>query len=185
MALRLNIDLITTIETPDWTCKVQIVDMITSFDHIVTMFPAPTTEIDIILRCGPLKYVGALKISVARLLLSIISKYNISHYPLIFPLQTHIHLYHRCFIAFRKRQFLLTLWEDFGEVEGAELQIKIERAAEFPLILARSIRISPYQDMIKHCPYTGLSLQSRFNSTIHINPTNPQALELINWYEFF
>uniref|UniRef100_M1CEJ2 BRASSINOSTEROID INSENSITIVE 1-associated receptor kinase 1 n=1 Tax=Solanum tuberosum TaxID=4113 RepID=M1CEJ2_SOLTU len=41
-------------------------------DHIVTMFSAPTTEIDIldvVLHCGPLKYAGAFKISVARILL--------------------------------------------------------------------------------------------------------------------
>ncbi|KAH0685759.1 hypothetical protein KY290_017295 [Solanum tuberosum] len=38
-------------------------------------------------------------------------------------------------MAFGRRQFLLTLWEDFGEVEGAELQIKIATAAEFPNIV--------------------------------------------------
>lgn len=44
--------------------------------------------------------------------------------------------------------FFLTLWEDFGEVEGEDLQIQIEMAVEFCVILARCIRISPYQDMI-------------------------------------
>uniref|UniRef100_M1ANT8 Replication factor A protein n=1 Tax=Solanum tuberosum TaxID=4113 RepID=M1ANT8_SOLTU len=29
--------------------------------------------------------------------------------------------------------------------------------------------------------YTGLSLQSRFNSTIRLDPNYPQAIELINW----
>ncbi|XP_059279140.1 uncharacterized protein LOC132033242 isoform X2 [Lycium ferocissimum] len=43
---------------------------------------------------------------------------------------------------------------------------------EFPVILGRNIGISSFQ---------GLSLQIRFNSTIHINPAYPQAFELINW----
>ncbi|KAG5580388.1 hypothetical protein H5410_051015 [Solanum commersonii] len=44
--------------------------------------------------------------------------------------------------------------------------------ADLIVILGRSIGISTYQ---------GLSLQSRFNSTIHLDPNYPQAIELINW----
>ncbi|KAK4709677.1 hypothetical protein R3W88_004190 [Solanum pinnatisectum] len=48
----------------------------------------------------------------------------------------------------------------------------MENGKEFPAILGRNIGISGYQ---------GLSLQTRFNSTIRINPTYPQALQLISW----
>ncbi|XP_006361585.1 replication protein A 70 kDa DNA-binding subunit B-like [Solanum tuberosum] len=44
--------------------------------------------------------------------------------------------------------------------------------ADLPVILGRSIRISTYQ---------GLSLQTRYNSTVRVNPNYPQALALINW----
>ncbi|WMV46925.1 hypothetical protein MTR67_040310 [Solanum verrucosum] len=44
--------------------------------------------------------------------------------------------------------------------------------ADLLVILGRSIGISTYQ---------GLSLQTRYNSTIHVNPNYPQAVPLINW----
>ncbi|KAK4714904.1 hypothetical protein R3W88_020811 [Solanum pinnatisectum] len=44
--------------------------------------------------------------------------------------------------------------------------------ADLIVILRRSIGISTYQ---------GLSLQTRFNSTIRVDPNYPQAVELINW----
>ncbi|WMV56202.1 hypothetical protein MTR67_049587 [Solanum verrucosum] len=40
------------------------------------------------------------------------------------------------------------------------------------VILGRSIRISTYQ---------GLSLQTRYNSTVRVNPNYPQAVALLNW----
>lgn len=72
----------------------------------------------------------------------------------------------------RRNQFMLTLWDDFGEIEGAQLEAKMQGGKEFSIILGRNIGISPYQ---------GFSLQTRFNSTIRINPTYPQALALISW----
>ncbi|PHT87920.1 hypothetical protein T459_10026 [Capsicum annuum] len=43
---------------------------------------------------------------------------------------------------------------------------------EYPVILGRNIGISSYQ---------GLSLQIKFDTTIRIDPSNPQALELLDW----
>ncbi|KAF3622418.1 putative replication protein A 70 kDa DNA-binding subunit B-like isoform X4 [Capsicum annuum] len=68
-------------------------------------------------------------------------------------------------------QFLLTLWGDFSVIEGIELQAKIEKE-EYPVILGRNIGISSYQ---------GLSLQTKFNTTIRIDPSYPQAVELLSW----
>ncbi|KAH0699283.1 hypothetical protein KY284_013498 [Solanum tuberosum] len=44
--------------------------------------------------------------------------------------------------------------------------------ADLFVILGRSIGISTYQ---------GLSLQTRYNSTVRVNPNYPQAMTLINW----
>ncbi|KAF3655609.1 putative 3-ketoacyl-CoA synthase 3-like, partial [Capsicum annuum] len=70
-------------------------------------------------------------------------------------------------------QFLLTLWGDFSKIEGPELQAKIEKE-EYLIILGRNIGIFYCQ---------GLSLQIKFNTIIRINPSYPQALELLGWYE--
>ncbi|PHT87921.1 hypothetical protein T459_10027 [Capsicum annuum] len=43
---------------------------------------------------------------------------------------------------------------------------------EYPVILGRNVGISSYQ---------GLSLQTKFDTTIRIDPSYPQALELLNW----
>ncbi|KAH0655024.1 hypothetical protein KY285_029906 [Solanum tuberosum] len=72
----------------------------------------------------------------------------------------------------KKNQFLLTLWEDFGEIEGNEIAAKMATEADLIVILGRSIGISTYQ---------GLSLHTRFNSTVRVDPNYPQAVELINW----
>ncbi|KAG5576918.1 hypothetical protein H5410_057052 [Solanum commersonii] len=61
---------------------------------------------------------------------------------------------------------------DFGEIEGHEIASKMATEADLPVILGRSIGISTYQ---------GLSLQTRYNSTVRVNPNYPQALTLINW----
>ncbi|KAG5584301.1 hypothetical protein H5410_044735 [Solanum commersonii] len=42
--------------------------------------------------------------------------------------------------------FLLTLWEDLGEIEGNEIAAKMATEADLIVILERSIRISTYQD---------------------------------------
>ncbi|KAG5591879.1 hypothetical protein H5410_042393 [Solanum commersonii] len=72
----------------------------------------------------------------------------------------------------RKNQFLLTLWEDFGEIEGHEIASKMATEVDLIVILGRSIGISTFQ---------GLSLQTRFNSTVRVNPNYPQTVKLINW----
>ncbi|KAH0725482.1 hypothetical protein KY284_001347 [Solanum tuberosum] len=77
-----------------------------------------------------------------------------------------------CSHALRKNQFLLALWEDFGEIEGHEIASKMATEADLIVILGRSIGISTFQ---------GLSLQTRFNSTVRVNPNYPQAVKLINW----
>ncbi|KAG5593839.1 hypothetical protein H5410_035071 [Solanum commersonii] len=77
-----------------------------------------------------------------------------------------------CFDTIRKNQFLFTLWEDFGEIEGHEIASKMATTADLLVILGRSIGISTYQ---------GLSLQTRYNSTLRVNPNYPQAVALINW----
>ncbi|WMV46942.1 hypothetical protein MTR67_040327 [Solanum verrucosum] len=119
---------------------------ITTLDHIPHLMVDSATEIDIlaiVLRCGPQKYAGR------------------SH--------------HRCreftLCDNQKNQFLLTLWEDFGEI-GHEIASKMAIEADLIVILRRSIGISTFQ---------GLSLQTRFNSTVRVNPNYPQAVKLINW----
>ncbi|WMV47348.1 hypothetical protein MTR67_040733 [Solanum verrucosum] len=86
------------------------------------------------------------------------------------------HSHHKCreitLCDNQKNQFLLTLWEDFGEIEGNEIAAKMATEANLIVILERSIKISTYQ---------GLSLQTRFDSTVCVDPNYPQAVELINW----
>ncbi|KAH0728583.1 hypothetical protein KY285_004246 [Solanum tuberosum] len=120
---------------------------ITGFDRIPHLMVDSTAEIDIqaiVLRCGPQKNAGR------------------SH--------------HRCreitLCDNQKNQFLFTLWEDFGEIEGHEISSKMATEADLLVILGRSIGISTYQ---------GLSLQTRYNSTVRVNPNYPQAVALIKW----
>lgn len=40
---------------------------------------------------------------------------------------------------------MLTLWEYFADIEGAELGAKIEKNVGYPIIIGRSIRISLHQ----------------------------------------
>ncbi|KAH0650017.1 hypothetical protein KY284_029929, partial [Solanum tuberosum] len=61
----------------------------------------------------------------------------------------------------KKNQFLLTLWEDFGEIEGNEIAAKMATEVDLIVILGRSIGISTYQ--------------------VRVDPNYPQAVELINW----
>ncbi|XP_049377728.1 replication protein A 70 kDa DNA-binding subunit B-like [Solanum stenotomum] len=120
---------------------------ITSFDRIPHLMVDSAVEIDIlafVLHCGPQKNAGR------------------SH--------------HRCreitLCDNQRNQFLFTLWEDFGEIEGLEISSKMTTEADLLVILGRSIGISTYQ---------GLSLQTRYNSTVRVNPNYPQAVALINW----
>ncbi|KAH0645018.1 hypothetical protein KY284_032902 [Solanum tuberosum] len=120
---------------------------ITTFDripHLMVDFAAEIDILAIVLHCGPQKYAGR------------------SH--------------HKCreitLCDNQKNQFLLTLWEDFGEIEGHEIASKMATKADLIVILERSIGISTYQ---------GLSLQTRYNSTVRVNLNYPQAVALINW----
>ncbi|KAL3357421.1 hypothetical protein AABB24_017905 [Solanum stoloniferum] len=120
---------------------------ITSFDRIPHLMVDSAAEIDIlaiVFRCGPQKNAGR------------------SH--------------HRCqeitLCDNQKNQFLFTLWEDFGEIEGHEISSKMATETDLLVILGRSIGISTYQ---------GLSLQTRYNSTVRVNPNYPQAVALLNW----
>ncbi|XP_027768464.1 replication protein A 70 kDa DNA-binding subunit B-like [Solanum pennellii] len=120
---------------------------ITTFDRISHMMLDSAVEIDIlaiVFRCGPQKYAGRSR--------------------------------HKCreiiICDNQKNQFLLTLWEDFGEIEGNEIEAKMEKEMDLIVILGRNIGISNFQ---------GLSLQSRYNSTIRVAPNYPQAVELTKW----
>uniref|UniRef100_M1BZ50 Replication factor A n=1 Tax=Solanum tuberosum TaxID=4113 RepID=M1BZ50_SOLTU len=101
---------------------------ITSFDRIPHLMVDSTAEIDIlaiVLRCGPQKNAGR------------------SH--------------HRCreitLCDNQRNQFLFTLWEDFGEIEGHEIASKIATEADLLVILGRSIGISTYQGK-QHTPHS-------------------------------
>ncbi|KAH0666590.1 hypothetical protein KY285_027796 [Solanum tuberosum] len=112
---------------------------ITSFDRIPHLVVDSAAEIDVlavVLRCGPQKTVGR------------------SH--------------HRCreitLCDNQHNQFLFTLWEDFGEIEGHQISSKMATETDLLVILGRS-----------------LSLQTRYNSTVQLNPNYPQAVALLNW----
>ncbi|KAH0746697.1 hypothetical protein KY285_008354 [Solanum tuberosum] len=109
---------------------------ITTFDCIPHLMVDSAAEIDIlaiVLRYGPQKYASR------------------SH--------------HRCreitLCDNHKNQFLLTLWEDFGEIEGHEIASKMATEADLIVILGRSIGISTFQ--------------------VRVNPNYPQTVKLINW----
>ncbi|KAG5586023.1 hypothetical protein H5410_046457 [Solanum commersonii] len=58
-----------------------------------------------------------------------------------------------CSHALKKNQFLLTLWEDFGEIEGHEIASKMATTADLIVILGRSIGISTFQEPTEHIIY--------------------------------
>ncbi|KAH0640379.1 hypothetical protein KY285_036965 [Solanum tuberosum] len=123
---------------------------ITSFDRIPHLMVDSTAEIDVlvvVLHYGPQKNVDR------------------SH--------------HRCreitLCDNQQNQFLFTLWEDFGEIEGHEISSKMATQTDLLVILGRSIGISTYQ---------GLSLQTRYNSTVRVNPNYPQAVALLKCQNF-
>nr|XP_025885001.1 replication protein A 70 kDa DNA-binding subunit B-like isoform X3 [Solanum lycopersicum] len=122
---------------------------LTTFDRIPHMMLDSALEIDIlaiVLRCSPQKYAGRTNHKGREIIIC----------------DNH------------KNQFLLTLWEDFGEIEGNEIEAKMEKEMDLIVILGRNIGISTFQ---------GLSLQSRYNSTIRVAPTYPQAVELTKWMQ--
>ncbi|KAH0747550.1 hypothetical protein KY285_009207 [Solanum tuberosum] len=103
---------------------------ITTFDCIPHLMVDSAAEIDIlaiVLRYGPQKYASR------------------SH--------------HRCreitLCDNHKNQFLLTLWEDFGEIEGHEIASKMVTEADLIVILGRSIGISTFQE-ISSAPSMGV-----------------------------
>ncbi|KAH0664971.1 hypothetical protein KY285_026177 [Solanum tuberosum] len=132
---------------------------ITSFDRIPHLMVDSAAEIDIltiVLRCGPQKNVSR-------------SHHRCREITLLTIILTLLSL---CSHTLRKNQFLFTLWEDFREIEGHEIASKMATEADLLVILGRSIGISTYQ---------GLSLQTRYNSTVRVNQNYPQAAALINW----
>ncbi|XP_075077494.1 replication protein A 70 kDa DNA-binding subunit B-like isoform X2 [Nicotiana tabacum] len=67
------------------------------------------------------------------------------------------------------RPTILTLWEDFADADGSILAAEV---AEYPVIVAKRIM---------RTTYAGLSLSTRYNSVILINPPYPQVGRLLNW----
>ncbi|XP_016450338.1 replication protein A 70 kDa DNA-binding subunit B isoform X2 [Nicotiana tabacum] len=65
--------------------------------------------------------------------------------------------------------FILMLWEDFDDVDGSILAAQV---AKYPVIVAKRIT---------RTTYGGLSLSTRYNSVILINPPYPQVGRLQNW----
>ncbi|KAH0705359.1 hypothetical protein KY290_012104 [Solanum tuberosum] len=136
---------------------------ITSFDHIPHLVVDSAAEIDVlavVLRCGPQKNVGRSHHKCREITLCDNQHY---HTPYSIVLM---------FCILKQNQFLFTLWEDFGEIEGHEISSKMATETDLLVILGRSIGISTYQ---------GLSLQTRYNSTVRVNPNYPQAVALLNW----
>ncbi|XP_070005392.1 replication protein A 70 kDa DNA-binding subunit B-like [Nicotiana sylvestris] len=67
------------------------------------------------------------------------------------------------------RPTILTLWEEFADADGSILAAHV---AEYPIIVAKRIT---------RTNYAGLSLSTRYNSVILINPPYPQVEGLLNW----
>ncbi|PHU28671.1 hypothetical protein BC332_00764 [Capsicum chinense] len=66
--------------------------------------------------------------------------------------------------TFRNTQFLLTLCGNFSEIEGSELQVKMEKQ-EYPVILEKNIGISSYQ---APAPFIDHIQQMLSNKLFHI-----------------
>ncbi|KAH0692190.1 hypothetical protein KY285_019287 [Solanum tuberosum] len=178
MVLRLDIDQIEP-ATRDWICKVQIVeigrpreslDKKCTFQNLI-LEDEQECQIRAVMYTDEIEqYAATLKlfntcigsrsslwsskkmsivviIGVEKLPFVRISEYNIWHSA--FPFSANI--------LNKQNQFLFTLWEDFGEIEGHEISSKMATETDLLVILGRSIGISTYQ---------GLSLQTRYNSTV-------------------
>ncbi|KAG5597667.1 hypothetical protein H5410_038899 [Solanum commersonii] len=81
----------------------------------------------------------------------------------------------------QNNQFLLTLWEDFGEIEGHEIASKMATEADLPVILGRSIGISTYQGQkrtaLLSCPSEKTSTSSSISPMI-VSPAGQQFLSI-------
>ncbi|WMV38397.1 hypothetical protein MTR67_031782, partial [Solanum verrucosum] len=99
----------------------------TTFANIAHMTPGPNAEIDIVgvvLRCGLSKYIGRTQNRCREVTIA----------------------------DDQRNQFLLTLWDDLGEIEGTKLEAQMENGKDFPVILGRNIGVSGYQGMhTLHC----------------------------------
>ncbi|KAG5607065.1 hypothetical protein H5410_028557 [Solanum commersonii] len=132
-----------------------------TFASIAAMTPAPNAEIDIIgvvLRCGPSKYVGCTQNRCRELTIG-----DDQH-----------------------NQFLLTLWDDFGEIEGIELEVQMDSGKEFPIILGRNIGVSGYQGITTHQAKTNKTVLfgnvsanfTRSSTTVTVNPMHRQVISI-------
>ncbi|VFQ80088.1 unnamed protein product [Cuscuta campestris] len=66
---------------------------------------------------------------------------------------------------------MLTMWDEFATVQASELG-KILSSGRYPLIFTKRVAATSFQ---------GLSLTTRYDTSIEINPTTPQALTLREW----
>ncbi|KAG5584165.1 hypothetical protein H5410_044599 [Solanum commersonii] len=127
MVLRLNIDQI-ELATRDWICKVQIVEM------------------------GRPRESPDKKCRFQNLILEYEEKYQIKAVMYADEIEQYadkLKLINTHLISttrVKKNQFLLTLWEDFGEIEGHEIVSKMATEADLIVILERSTRISTFQE---------------------------------------
>ncbi|KAG5568751.1 hypothetical protein H5410_064235 [Solanum commersonii] len=167
MVLRVNINQIEP-ATRDWICKVQIVDIARPRESLDKKCTFQNLILEDEEECQIKAVMYADEIQHNHLLH--FSTHIINYHQSIIIVLTLLSLYS---YTLRNNQFLLTLWKDFGEIEGHEIASKMATEADLPVILGRSIGISTYQ---------GLSLQTRYNSTLRVNPNYPQAVALINWY---
>ncbi|XP_019226622.1 PREDICTED: uncharacterized protein LOC109208063 isoform X2 [Nicotiana attenuata] len=74
---------------------------------------------------------------------------------------------------YRKKPLFFTIWKDLASNEGTELLRQVRQLQEYPVILAKRIATTKYHGVSR--------LETRYNSTILINPLYVQATELWNW----
>ncbi|KAG5599384.1 hypothetical protein H5410_030754 [Solanum commersonii] len=69
--------------------------------------------------------------------------------------------------AFRKNQFLLTLWVDFGEIEGNKIEAKMEKDADLTVILKRSNIY--YQEPTKYIIWNNRAKENKTMLLSHVS----------------
>ncbi|KAK4708632.1 hypothetical protein R3W88_029557 [Solanum pinnatisectum] len=198
MAPRLKIEGKTT-DTPDWTCKVQIEDMsrdilslkrkiqfknLILVDEQEQQMRATVYGDDIDYYAGKLILLDTYLISTARVKVSLPSYGRIIHkfYWVLYKetliehikpnneLEKSLHRPNIVGVVLRcGPSKYVGRTQNRCQIERAQLEDQMKKGKEFPVILGRNIGIFD------------LSLQTRFNSAIRINPTYPQALQLISW----
>ena len=67
------------------------------------------------------------------------------------------------------KSIVLAIWNQFIKNEGAEIRELIEK---MPIIAAFRVKVTAYH---------GLSLSTKGNSSLFINPNIPEAIELQQW----